>query len=570
VLNDYTADKNGYVTRSDATNVTFGSENRRSLNKTRFSQGVLTFKWDATERLTIDGYGGYEKSTYTTPYDDKFYMRAKGNLIADYGTDGRSAKFTYPGFDTTNPANYAMDNFYYRAFNNSSELMEGRLNLRYKVSPTFTFRAGAAYHKFTQDGADYFYDGGANGTTGKTRGTAVGDITDVFSNSLGKWLIGNYDKGFAKYNEYHRLGVNKNDGVGGVLQDIENVYTTSEETFSGYAQVDWDGELFGMGFRGNVGLRGYHTNTRSQGWIQGDSYAYLGTADVKGNYAGVLPAMNAVLELTDETLLRFAATQNLNRPSLGSLAAEGTAVKNEDTGEISVSRGNPQLKPFTDTTLDFSVEHYFGKVGLLSASVFHKWIKNFITSETLDQVNTPGLNFSQTGVPFSTIPGATANTLVTEFSRPVNDPATRSLTGVELAAQMQFTFLPGALKYLGFNANFTYVKAGKQITGISDVSYNATLYYETDKWSVRGSVSHRNRWYSERSDDPMSAGTRGFEGTTYFDASAYWNVTPRVQLTVNAINLTNEKDTQFWGQSRYIYNQTRFGTTYLAGVVLKY
>ncbi|MGL1386116.1 hypothetical protein ACSTJO_00015, partial [Vibrio parahaemolyticus] len=67
-------------------------------------------------------------------------------------------------------------------------------------------------------------------TTGKTRGTAVADITDVFTNSFGSWLIGNYDKGFAKYNEYHRLSANKNDGVGGALQDIENVYTTSEET----------------------------------------------------------------------------------------------------------------------------------------------------------------------------------------------------------------------------------------------------------------------------------------------------------------------------------------------------
>ncbi len=55
-------------------------------------------------------------------------------------------------------------------------------------------------------------------------------------------------------------------------------------------QLDWDHDLFGKRFRGNIGLRGYSTDTQSTGWIQGDSYAYLGTADVKGSYEGVLPA----------------------------------------------------------------------------------------------------------------------------------------------------------------------------------------------------------------------------------------------------------------------------------------
>jgi hypothetical protein len=119
-------------------------------------------------------------------------------------------------------------------------------------------------------------------------------------------------------------------------------------------QADWDSELFGKRFRGNVGLRGYQTDTHSTGWIQGDSYAYLGTTDVKGSYSGVLPALNTVLELTPEVLLRFAASQNLNRPGLGSMAAEGSAFKDENSGEITASRGNPNLKPYKDTTLDVS------------------------------------------------------------------------------------------------------------------------------------------------------------------------------------------------------------------------
>ncbi len=573
VLNDFTVDNSGYVTRTDATNVTFGSEHRRELNKNRFNQAVLTGKWDISDRLAIDGHIGAEESTYETPYDDKFYMRAKGNLIADYGSDGRSVSFQYPNWDPTNPANYAMDDFYYRAFHNGSSLEEASLNLRFKANDVWTLRAGAAYHRFSQDGANFFYDGGVNGTNGEMRGDSVADITDVFTNEFGSWLIGDYDKGFAKYHEYHRLEP-KPDGTGGTIQDIEQVYKVTEKTVSEFVQADWDSELMGKRFRGNIGLRGYQTDTHSTGWIQGDSYAYLGTADVKGSYSGVLPALNTVLDLTPDVLLRFSATQNLNRPSLGSMAAEGSAFlgnencdltqKPTNNCDISASRGNPNLKPYKDNTLDLAVEYYFGKVGLLSAGVYQKNITNFITSLNLTDVP-----FSQTGVPYSSIPGATADTIVHDFSMPVNHAGTVKLSGFELAAQTQFTFLPAPFDNLGVVANYSYVDA-PSITGISKTSYNATLYYETDTWGLRASMNHRSKWFSGYSSDPMSAGTQGYNASTYVDAAAFYNITKKLQLTFDAINLTNQKDTQFWGQNEYLYNQTQSGSTYMIGLSYKY
>jgi TonB-dependent receptor len=563
-INDLRWDGSDYATYTDVTGTTFGSENRRSLNKNRFRSIELTGKWEVADNFTLDGHVGYQKSTYKTPYDDKFYMRGKGNMVADYGEDGRSASFSYPNSDFTNPANWAMDNFYYRAFNNESELKEGVINAQFKINDVFTLRAGGAYHRFAQDGMDLFYDSNVNGTNDVTRGTSVGDITDTFSNSFGRWLVGNYDRGFAKYNEYHRLEATP-EGRGGALQDIENVYQTSERTFDEYLQLDWNGELLGSTFRGNVGVRAYQTKTKSTGWIQGDSYAYLGTTEVEGSYSGVLPALNAVLEVTPELLVRFAATQNLNRPSLGSIAAEGSAFQDEDSGEITVSRGNPELTPFKDTTIDVAVEYYFGKLGLVSASVFQKWIKNFIGGETLTDVP-----FSQTGVPFTTIPGATADTIVDEFSRPINVPGTKRLTGIELATQVQFSFLPAPFDGLGALVNLTYVDAAKDLTGFSKVSYNATLYYENKLWGARGSLSHRSRYHTGRNDDVMDAGTRGFEGTTYVDASAFVNLTEALQITANANNLTNEKDTQFWGQNRYLYNQTQFGRNYSVGFAFKF
>jgi len=563
-INNLAWDGSNYVTSTDTTGATFGSEHRRELNKSKFNQAALTFKWDASDRLSMDGHIGYEKSTYDTPYDDKLYLRAKGNLTADYGADGRSAAFSYPNTNLTDPSIYAMDNFYYRSFYNNSELKEGVANLRYKLNPAFTLRAGVAYHGFKQDGASYFYDGNVNGTTAVTRGTPVAGITNVFKNSFGSWLVGDFDKAFTKYDEYHRLEATPG-GRGGMIQDIEQVFTTTEKTKSAYAQLDWNGQLFGMTARGNVGVRGYQTDVRSIGWIQGDNYAYLGTADVKGDYSGVLPAMNAVLELTPEVLLRFAASQNLNRPDMGSLAAQGSASQDDTGGKITASRGNPKLKPYKDNTLDAAVEYYFGKAGLLSASVYKKWITNFIGSETAENIS-----FADAGIPPSVLTGATSSTIIDEFSRPINVAGTNTVTGAELAAQSQFSFLPAPFDHLGAVANFSYVDAGEKITGISKTSYNATLYYENKLWGLRGSMNHRSRYYSTRSDSVMSSGTRGFEPTTYVDAAAYLNVTDKAQLTFNAINLTNQKETQFWGQNRYLYNQTQSGTTYLLGFGFKF
>lgn len=567
VLNDFTVDSNGYVTMTNASNVTFGSEHRREKNLNVFNQGVLTGNWDVSEDITIDGHIGAEKSLYKTPYDDKFYMRAMGNLIANYGSDGRSASFQYPNWNPTDPSTYAMDDFYFRAFNNSSELKEGVLNVHYKLDAHVTLRAGAAYHDFSQNGAMYFYDGNVNGTNGEARGTSVSNITDVFSNSYGSWLIGDYDAGFAKYNEYHRLAP-KADGTGKTMQDIEQVYSVSERTTSYYAQIDWESEMFGKPFRGNIGMRGYNTDTHSKGWMQGKNYAYLGTADLKGSYSGVLPALNTVLELTSDVLLRFSATQNLNRPTLGSLAAEGSAT--QDTGKITASRGNPNLKPFLDSTLDLGVEYYFGKVGLVSAGVFQKYIKNFINTETFNVDDKNALTFAQAGISPSTIPGATANTLIDTFSMPVNEPGTKKLTGVELAAQSQFTFLPAPFDDMGAVVNYTYVDFPQSITGISNTSYNATLYYETSLWGARVSLSHRGQWYTGHGSTPMSTNTQGFEGGNYVDAALFYNITDSLQATLDAVNLTNQKDTQFGEQNQYLHNQTQSGTTYMAGLSYKF
>jgi TonB-dependent receptor len=555
-INALTIDSHNYVTYADVTGVTFGSENRRSFNKNTFNQVALTGEWQLSDTVKIDGHAGYEKSRYATPIDDKLYMRARGNMIASYLPDGRTANFTYD-WNTTDPSNYVMDNFYFRGFWNESQLREGALNLTWDFSKGYKLRTGIAYHRFEQGGMDVFNDGDNNGTTPITRGTSVADISYVYSNPWGSWLVGDYNKAFDKYGVAHTL-----DGA----YDIENVSNIIESTVSGFVQMDWDKELFGKRFRGNVGLRGYKTDTRSTGWIQGSNYAYLGTADVSGNYSGVLPALNSVLELTPETLLRFSATQNLNRPTISSIRAQGYASLN-DAGQIEASRGDPKLKPFKDTTLDLALEHYFDQEGLVSVGVFHKDIKDLIGGVTKENIP-----FSETGLPTSLIEnlGAGLDPIVKSFSYPINVSETVRVTGAEIAAQTRFTFLPAPFNNLGIVANYTYINADDWFTGISKNSYNSTLFYETKRWGVRGSLSHRSKFYTDRSSDPQSAGTRGYQGSTYIDGAAFLNLSNNVQITLDGINLTNTKEVFFWSQYERMYLATQSGRTVMAGISYKF
>ncbi|MBN9990901.1 hypothetical protein JND45_16335, partial [Listeria monocytogenes] len=77
-------DSSNFVDSINVDNVTYASEHRRSLNKNRFNQIALTGKWDVNDNLGFDGHVGYEDSKYTTPYDDKLYLRAYGGMTTTY------------------------------------------------------------------------------------------------------------------------------------------------------------------------------------------------------------------------------------------------------------------------------------------------------------------------------------------------------------------------------------------------------------------------------------------------------------------------------------------------------
>lgn len=567
-INSISYDSSNFVRSIDVSNATFGSEHRRERNENRFNMAELTGKWDVSDEIVVDGHVGAQTSTYHTPYDDKLYMRAQGAFTSTYSADGKSRTNVYQ-WNTADPANYFMDDFYFRGFFNDTTEREAVLNLKYAFTEGYDVRVGYAFHRYWSAGQNWFDDGDQNGTNNPnsplyTRGAPVGAFTYSFcENKAGCWLAGDYDRAF----KYFGIQFQSSAYYQAQAYDVENTFEVTENTHDAYVQFDWDQHLADMRFRGNIGARFYHTNTESMGWIQGNNYAYQGTQTVGNSYSGVLPALNAVLELTPEMLVRFAATQNLNRPTISSLAAQGGVTRNDD-GTFNIGFGNPKLKPFKDTTVDLSGEYYFGKTGLLSLGVFHKEIRNWIGS--FEQQNVP---FSQTGLTLTPqltamYPDLTVNSQVKSYSYPINVDKVK-LTGVESAAQSRFLFLPAPFDNLGVLANVTYVHGDEKITGLSRLTANATLFYETAFWGVRGSLSHRSSYQIQPLDADPNDG-RGYFGTTYVDAAAFVNVMANLQVTLDAINITNEAEIENYGRYNRLYNKTQSGTTILLGASYKF
>jgi TonB-dependent receptor len=557
VLNSIIYDQYNSVVYADVSNTVFATETRRQRTENTFDQLVLTGEWKVTDKLTFDGHIGQETSDYDIPISDKFYTEAFGGLITDYR--GETGQNTYK-WDTTDPNNYRAHEIDFSATYQSTELKNAEFNGAYAFNDDLTLKGGLSYRGFTNSGYQQATDD--LNKTAWEKGTLDDKVTDYYTiftqHKDQSWVNVDWDKALAKY------------GVTRVLGAPKAIYEVEEDTTAGYVQLDWKATLLGKPLRGNIGLRSYDTELTSSGTMAVKGVNTPTTT--KKTYSGVLPAFNAVLEVSDQFQIRAAAAQNVNRPSLAAYAMNGTI--SVDGANVTVSTGNPNLDPYTSDEFDLSAEWYFGSIGMLTAGVFHKKIDGLVSSQTV--TNVP---YSSTGLAEGLYPGVTGTTNVASYTRSVNlNDAT--LKGLELSVQSDFFFLPGPLKNMGVVANVTFIDSettnlvnGKNqkgaIYGMSDLNHNVTLYYETAKWGARVSSNYR-------SDYTIDSG--GFKATTYIDAAAFYQLTPRIRLSLDAVNLSNERESQYnsynngFGATgaKRLWNDTTSGRTVFVGANMQF
>src|SRR5262249_52055527 len=157
-------------------------------------------------------------------------------------------------------------------------------------------------------------------------------------------------------------------------------------------------------------------------------------------YTNVFPSILLKYALDENTNIRASYTRGIARPNYSDLAPTFSAT-NAVRGDITspIGAGNSALLPEYSWNTDLLFEHYFLSVGVLSGGVFYKDISNFIFSRTA-VYNGQVENAPQY------LPDAGGSYFI---SQPQNGPHA-FLYGVEADYTQHMTFLPGALRGIGF------------------------------------------------------------------------------------------------------------------------
>jgi iron complex outermembrane recepter protein len=294
--------------------------------------------------------------------------------------------------------------------------------------------------------------------------------------------------------------------------------------------------------RGNVGVRRVTTDLTSDGssFVAGQPVP----TRVTHKYSDTLPSFNLAAEITPDFVIRLAGAEVMSRPNLGFLNPGATVTVSG--GARTVNTGNPRLDPFRAKTLDLNFEWYFSNEGLLSLGIFYKDIDSFI------QTSRESRPYNTSGLPDSLLAGTGASpTDIFDFTQPLNTPG-GDLTGYEVSYQQPFTFLPGFWRDFGVQLNYTYVDSEIQylsssgapaatgpMTGQSKNAWNATLYYDNQRFSARVSGAHRSG-YLNTIPGREGSDVEGTKATTTVDASLSYKINDNFTISLEGLNLTDE------------------------------
>jgi iron complex outermembrane recepter protein len=272
------------------------------------------------------------------------------------------------------------------------------------------------------------------------------------------------------------------------------------------------------------------------------------TVTTDRSYTDVLPSANVVVDVTEGSKLRFTAAKVVARQDLFQLGRgfETNFTRDPVTNLFRFtngSKGNAELDPYRAKQVDLSYEYYFGRQGLLAATPFYKKVDSFVTvvTQSIFVVDQAGGREGPVQVPINGEGG--------------------SIKGIELAAQYAFDM------GIGFNLNYTYSDSESPfsndydtnlpIPGVAKNAFNAQLYYQNYGFEARVSYGWRDKSFEGNFGFPDAVApfgqndgitrTLGIWNRDYgqFDAQIAYQINDRLGVTLEAINLTEEDQSQY-------------------------
>ncbi len=529
-------------------------------------------RWDASDKLSIAVQAGYTHGSGVTNPQVAWEGEVQGapGGSASYAiTPTGVATVSVPGVDLSNAANLVNDWAWTVVDTSADREFYGQIDATYKVQagPIDSVKVGARYadHRHTVT----VWDGGVS-----------------YGGSLGSGISkSNYPSDFAS--SFRIPGFLYNVPLGDTAL-IENLlfnnnswrpYPQSPAAISDPAhhRYYWPGSMDlkerdsamyamanfgGDSWKGNFGVRivetaeainqnanattDWGTGTCPSGGTYEDFGCFV-VNKITHNYWDILPSANISIDLSEKSILRFAAAETMSRPDYSAL---GGAVSLTDL-ILTGSGGNPNLKPIKSANYNASYEYYYGPTSMVAVSVFYMDLSSYVGFGTHQAVY---LNQLLTG--HGTAVYSTYN---------ITSPINTSGHDEGLEVQWEQPIYGG----FGVQTNFTYAdgvdNSGGPLVGDAKVTANLTAYYENEWLSARVAYGYRSKMLiglDRSTAEYQSPGDR-------IDASVQVSLNDNVSLTFDALNLTNRllRYTQGTSEPRAIYDN---GRQLYAGVRLKY
>ena len=478
-----------------------------------------------------------------------------------------------------------------------------------------TFEAGFKFsngHQ-TQDATENVYDSFTNAPLMTTLASDFNN-TDYFN---GTYFGGQYGKvsDFNKALAYTQANFQGNlDGQKTAAATYPNLFHTVEQITAGYLMNAID---FGK-LHVNTGLRFENTRTMTFGYnltfygtyaaktgtysggtsnvlcsgnaapvapAAGNCYTYAGVNN-NPSYLDVLPSVQLRYGLTSNSSLRGVFSRGVARPDPYQLVPYVT--EDSTASPVAVTIGNPSLRPEHANNYDVLYEDYLRPLGLIQAGFFFKQL-------TAPQVPiTIPATVTLASLPAGYFPTSVATALAQYPGDAVSQYANGKnayIYGLELSFQQHFSYLPGVLRGLGLQANYSYTASKEKGLPLRDDSpttidqspntWKVSPTYDTKRFSARVGLAYDQASLFQYSyvapsyvstADPSRLGTKGPSGDiftlTHFqvDAQVSYRFYKGLRAVASGLNLNNEVFGYYQGSTQFVNQREFYKPTYTGGL----
>ncbi|HRO02592.1 MAG TPA: TonB-dependent receptor, partial [Terricaulis sp.] len=574
-------------------NVDLRSEMRFDELNTEFTQITLEGRHEFNDRFSISGLIGRSESEHDNPVQTTLLWDAVDADGYSYDYRGGSIPtFNFGSVDVNSTAQWALSQIRLRPItvDNSFETIKGDFD--FQATDWLTISGGANANTYDYVTTEMRRWNGSTNANMESNVPAFAASTPrdnyvrrITSNGV-TWAVPDVQAAANQWNLYDtsvfQMGTEPIAGGNAAI---------TEESTGAYLQAGWDTSIGAMPFRGNIGVRYVETELTSVGYTYSTVTNDAVLQTVTHSYDDTLPSLNLSLEPVENFLIRFGASRVMSRPGLGNLNPGATVQRSGNNK--TVTAGNPFLDPFRADAYDLAFEYYFQDEGLISVALFYKDVTSFVQTLRTTGVYTGNALGLPDDLAIAACAGAAPGTCSPadpdwQFNQPINT-AGGTLEGFEISLQLPFFFLPGALSNFGLVANYTnvsssfdtygngpaptfpiiVVQSGAELTNLSPESWNATLYYEDDRFSARVSGSYRSSYITTIPGRNGNA-SESTESTLNVDAAASYTINDNFTMTLEALNLTDQESDQILSPDGRPSFYHVYGTSYFLGFRFKY